>query len=400
MAANVTVPDKRQGKSKGQGKGKGVTPQWDETDKHVQTRRAVFGLIVAVVAVWVVLLYWLFALADVKEAVANRLQAGIDLTLVLAPVIAAAAGVERLLETIFNTIEGAWRTIVAYMGYGMRWLKSAETEVAEARNWLQNMGAIYNGTLATNNQQMAAIFNQHKQNMIAELRAAESTETNLQVKEFLQKSIKQMETLPAEMLATMTELLVTPVSLSLPNDLQTKIDGLRQTVLDGVKKLRDEADAKTKLAQDMLQDAQARLKAAEDKLAGATNSDDYKGAKGAASIILGLMLGVIVAAVGQLQMFALLGIDAVPAKFDVLITGLTIGSGSYPIHSLVGILQQGKDTLDSLKGFFNRSAPQATATEQRLTTTQAPSAPGGKPVVQQAVIATTTAQTTEDTPNP
>lgn len=72
MAANVTAPDKSQGKSKGQGKGKGAAPQWDVTNKHVQTRRAVFGLIVAVVAVWVVLLYWLFALADVKEAVANK----------------------------------------------------------------------------------------------------------------------------------------------------------------------------------------------------------------------------------------------------------------------------------------------------------------------------------------
>src|SRR4030095_16889416 len=96
----------------------------------------------------------------------------------------------------------------------------------------------------------------------------------------------------------------------------------------------------------------------------------YISAKSAISIVLGLMLGVIIAAVGQLQMFALLGIAVVPAKFDVFITGLVIGSGSYPVHSLVGILQQGKDTLDSAKGYFNRLAPAAKAVQQRITTVQ------------------------------
>src|SRR5687767_15405518 len=62
------------------------------------------------------------------------------------------------------------------------------------------------------------------------------------------------------------------------------------------------------------------------------------------------MLGVIIAALAQLQMFALLGVSTVPARFDVLITGLIIGSGSYPVHSLVGILQQGKDTLVASRG--------------------------------------------------
>ncbi len=355
MAANVNVPDQGQVKSKGQGKGKGAAPQWDEARKHVQTRWVILGLIGVVVAIWAYLLYWLFAIAVIKDADVKPLQAGIDLTLVLAPVLTAAAGIERLLETAFNTLEGAWRTIVAYLGYGLRWLKSAETELAEARSWLQNAGAIYNGTLATNNQQIATIFNQHKQNMVAELRTAADTETDPNVKKFLQGAIAQTEQLPAEMLAKMTNLLITPVDLALPKILLTRIDGLRQTVLDDVKKLRDEAEAKTKMAQDMLVDAQTRLKVAEDKLAGATDSDDYKSAKGAATIVLGLMLGVIVAALGQIQMFKLLGIATVPTKFDVLITGLVIGSGSYPVHSLIGILQQGKDALDSVQSYWGQA---------------------------------------------
>jgi hypothetical protein len=58
-------------------------------------------------------------------------------------------------------------------------------------------------------------------------------------------------------------------------------------------------------------------------------------------------------------MFALLGIGTVPAKFDILITGLIIGTGSSPVHSLIGILQQGKDALDSLGGFLDSRAKPA-----------------------------------------
>ena len=57
---------------------------------------------------------------------------GADIALALTPVIAAAAGVERLLETVFNTIEGTWRAGVAYLGYGFRWLKSAQTEAVRS----------------------------------------------------------------------------------------------------------------------------------------------------------------------------------------------------------------------------------------------------------------------------
>ena len=143
---------------------------------------------------------------------------------------------------------------------------------------------------------------------------------------------------------------------------------------------------------------QQRLKAAEENLGNATSSKNYINAKAAVSIVLGLMLGVIIAALAQLQMFALLGVSTVPARFDVLITGLVIGSGSYPVHSLVGILQQGKDTLDSVKGYFNRSAPTGQAVEQRITTVQ-PASRGEPARVQQAVIETTTAKTTEEEPD-
>jgi hypothetical protein len=105
------------------------------------------------------------------------------------------------------------------------------------------------------------------------------------------------------------------------------------------------------------------------------------------------MLGVVVAAIAQLQIFAMLGIGAVPARIDVLITGLIIGSGAYPVHSLVGILQQGKDTLDSVKGYFNRAAP---AVQQRITSVlPASESPTARPA-----IVETTAKSVEDKPTP
>jgi hypothetical protein len=233
---------------------------------------------------------------------------GADLTMVLAPVMAAALGVERVLETMFNMVEGAWRTLVAYLGYGMRWLKSAQTEVAEARQWVQSMGTVYNGTLAAYNEKMKA--------MLDEMNVSSSV-------------------------------------ADLPDQLNA-----------AVTKLRAEAEEKAEAAQTLLEDAQRRLKEAENKLATVTESPDYRSAKGAATIVLGLMFGVIVATVGQIQAFSLLGIGAVPARMDILITGLVIGSGSYPVHSLVGILQQGKDALDGLGNFLNGRSKPATPGNQ------------------------------------
>jgi hypothetical protein len=269
---------------------------------RARTRRLVFAGIGVIVGIWVFLIGWVLLAAPIEDLPARPLEIGADLAMVLAPVMAAALGVERVLETVFNMIEGAWRTAVAYLGYGMRWLKSAETEVAEARQWVQNMGTVYTGTLTAYNQKM--------KQMLDDMKASGDV-------------------------------------ASIPDQLEA-----------AVKQLRDEAEAKAESAKALLEDAQLRLKDAEKKLASVAESPDYRSAKGAVTIVLGLMLGVIVAALGQIQAFALLGIGAVPPRIDVLITGLVIGSGSYPVHSLVGILQQGKDALDGLGNFLNgRSKP-------------------------------------------
>ena len=297
-------------------------PTWDETVEHFKMKAWFRMIVLLVIAIWVGLVIWVLVYAPISEANAFPLEPSANLTVVLAPILAAAAAVERTLETLFNIIEGTWRTMVAYLGRGMRWLKSAETEVMQARQFLADVSDKYNAEMQSLHV------------------GAESV---------------------SELTATMR---------------------MRMDDLTGMMVL-----------------AQQRLKVAEDKLSEATSSQSYVSAKAAVSVVLGLMLGVIIAAIAQLQMFALLGVDAVQGRFDVLITGLVIGSGSYPVHSLVGMLQQGKDTLDSVKGYFNRSAPAAQAVAQRITTVQQPATPGEPARVQQALIETTTAKTTEEEPD-
>ena len=313
-------------------KGKGVAPQWDEAAMRKRTRLFFFTLISLVVVIWIGLFVWVFFLAVVAPTTGVETPpAGASLFVILAPVVAAATGVERLLESVFNTLENVWRTGVAYLGYGMRWLKRAETEVADARVWMQNVGTIYN-----------------------DLQAKYANELNDLLKNFN----------------------VDQVAAQLEN-------------------LRNRANQETANVQVMLAEAEARVAETEKKLSQASSSPDYVNAKAAASVVLGLMLGVIVATLGQIKMFALLGI-AMPARIDVFATGIVIGSGSYPVHSLVGILQQSKDALDGLGDFLNKRAAPVTAQamEQKVTTVQ-PTAPGEPPLVGQTVIQTTAAQASE-----
>jgi len=271
----------------------GGMPTWSEKDQFFKTRRWFRILVGVFVILWLVLIGWVLV-SPIQEAEALPLAVGANLTIVLAPVLAAAAAVERTLESVFNTIEGSWRTMVAYLGRGMRWLKNAEIEVQQARQFLNNVTEKYN----------------------AELQSIQFGEGSM---------------------ASMTK------------DIRAKIDE----------------------ANKLMALARQRLEEAEGNLADVTSSEKYTSAKAAASIVLGLMLGVIVSGVGQLQMFAMLGVGIVPAKIDVLVTGLVIGSGSYPVHSLVGILQQGKGAVDSVKGYFNRLAPQDQA-PRKETPTQSP----------------------------
>jgi hypothetical protein len=266
-------------------------PLWDPQQQFIWTRRLLRLVILLLVFVWVFLLGWVFFYAPITQLNVTPLPVGANLTIVLAPIIAASTAVERGLETFFNVLEGRWHTLVAYLGRGLRWLKSAETEVQQSRQFLADVSEKYSAEL---------------------------------------QGIAVNDLTPTQLAASVGSRL-------------------------------GEAGRLMSLAEQ-------RLAAAEANLSTVTSADSYVSAKAAAAIIIGLWLGIVLASIAQLQMFAMLGVGAVPARVDVFITGLIIGSGSNPVHSLIGLLQQGKDALDSVSDYWaNKSTtPPAPAVVQPI----------------------------------
>ncbi len=267
--------------------------QWDSRVKFFETRLSLYMLVTLVLAAAAGVIYWTLT-QSVQAADVRPLAVGMDLTVVLAPVLAAAAGVERALETLFGIIEGNWRTLVAYLGRGLRWLQNTEVEVENARTWLIKVSAQHNLQLA--------------------------------------------------------ELPLAPVSgTTTPQEEQPGVPAKPSPE----EQFYQQAKAKLDEAKRIMDLAETRLRNAEQQLSQVTDSDHYKNAKRATTTFLGLLLGIVVATASSLQMFALMGVKVGNPRIDVIITGLVIGSGSAPVHSLINILQSAKDTLESAHGWLD-----------------------------------------------
>ena len=82
------------------------------------------------------------------------------------------------------------------------------------------------------------------------------------------------------------------------------------------------------------------------------------------SLLLGILFGIILAFATRLRMLSLLGISVgapgtlgnLAAGMDMLLTGLVIGTGSAPVHSLVGLLQNTKEAVDSARALWSGKA--------------------------------------------
>src|SRR5205085_6667342 len=69
-----------------------------------------------------------------------------------------------------------------------------------------------------------------------------------------------------------------------------------------------------------------------------------------------LIMGIGIAGASGLDMFKLLGLipnTAGTNLYTVLITGLVIGAGSGPVHSVIGLLQQARDATDQAANLFS-----------------------------------------------
>ncbi|MBI3242028.1 MAG: hypothetical protein HYZ49_07030 [Chloroflexi bacterium] len=204
-----------------------------------------------------------------------------DVAIILAPVVAAAAAIERVLETTFDLVETRASKAVAFLAQTEKWIDLAEKEAEEARAKLITVTAKLNSALV----------------------AIEPT-----------KVLEQEQRLKATL----------------------RVVG-------------DRADR------------------AEELLASVTvKSPTYRQAKRLASLYISLVMGLLIASVGSVQMLHLLGIfkgaSTWQVGFDVLITGVVMATGSGPVHSVINILQQGKEALESASGFLQarQSQPRAT----------------------------------------
>lgn len=132
---------------------------------------------------------------------------------------------------------------------------------------------------------------------------------------------------------------------------------------DPTKRVDDQLPTDQDALSQLIERAANDVALAEQRLAGLTQTQQYKDAKRVISIIFSLVLGILIATIIQLKMFALLGIE-VNDHVDILVTGIAIGTGSAPVHSIIGILQQGKDVLEGAQGLLKTRSAEVRQTMQ------------------------------------
>lgn len=97
----------------------------------------------------------------------------------------------------------------------------------------------------------------------------------------------------------------------------------------------------------LFEKAQKRLADAESRLMDWVKAPEYIAWKRAIAIVVGLCAGLVVAVSSDLGIMRTIGVPA-PRFVDMLATGLVIGAGPGPMHSLIGILESGKTALDNV----------------------------------------------------
>jgi hypothetical protein len=230
------------------------------------------------------------ALAD-DGGTGDTASAG-DVALLLAPLVAAATAIERFIEMCFNQVESTILNLGSFLNMGGEYVKWAQGQVEEFQKMFLTLGDEVNKAKAAVSRAMKAVEE-----------APEGAEH--------EKAKAELD------------------------------------------KVKNEAAARVSAfdtAEDALEDAQ-------DRLVQFLKEPYWVSRKQAIATLAAIVLGVAAAFVGRIRMFDLLNIDLAKgvtnaglAQFlvgvDMAITGLVIGTGSGPVHSLIGILQSTKDTIN------------------------------------------------------
>lgn len=215
-----------------------------------------------------------------------------DVATLLAPMLAAATGIERIIEMLWSYFESGAQQFAAALGLGQTWATYARGQIVNAEAALTSL-------------------------------AQQALEVE-----------KKLRTLPPR---------PAPAALMDPAAQQAEQTWL-QTLAARANIIKQ------------IDDAQSTLKDAQEQLLDALRSERYKNFKQSLSVLIGLGLGLAVAFATNLDIFKLLNLSTSAGVFGVFITGLIIGAGTGPVHSLIGILQQSRDTLDQAANLFSSRA--------------------------------------------
>jgi len=250
--------------------------------------KRVFWVTVLVLALWLMV-------AGVAWAADGDNQDGVttgEVALLLAPLVAAATAIERFIEMGFNQVESVILNLGNALGAGSEYVKWAQGQVKDVQKLFLALGE--------------------------DVRKAQTA---------LNQALKRVEEAPAG----------------------AARDHAMAELQKAEKEAADRMSAFDK-AEDALEDAQERL-------VQFLKSPYWVSRKQAIATLAAIVLGLVAAFTGRIRMFALLNIDlaagvtdAGVAQFlmgvDMAITGLVIGTGSGPVHSLIGLLQNTKDAVD------------------------------------------------------
>jgi hypothetical protein len=255
----------------------GRYPNWEEKPMRQKTQRYLFALGALAIVSWIALVIWIFWLVPLPDQPAAPNPG--KWTDLVATLTIVAVLIERVLETAFRIVQGTWRTAVAYYSHGFRWLKAAEVEEAEAREWLQNISAFFGATRSDYNRRLRDLLAAH------------------------------IDGRPTE---------------AMPDQTYTSLEALQK-----------EAELKLHTTKTMVADAQQHLDEAEEKLDAMMLHPRYRGVKAVIAIIVGPLLGVTLAAVSRWTMLASAGLTDVSPRLDVFVTGLVLGTSSLPAHAAI-----------------------------------------------------------------
>ena len=104
-----------------------------------------------------------------------------------------------------------------------------------------------------------------------------------------------------------------------------------------------------------LQEAEERMLDAQDRIGETLKAPQYITVKRAITLLGSLVLGLAVSIFGNIFIFNSIGFK-VPSGVDMILSGLLVGAGVGPMHSLIGALQNTREAVAGLAGLAKGSA--------------------------------------------